>query len=99
MVVDRIALKEGVRGRLTDSVEIALKLGEGRLLVACEGAEPFWMSERFACIECGISLPPIEPRMFSFNGPHGACPALRRARLPCRHRRGAGDRRRVEESP
>ena len=36
---------------------------------------PFWMSERFACIDCGISLPPIEPRMFSFNGPHGACPA------------------------
>jgi excinuclease ABC subunit A len=74
VVVDRIALKEGVRGRLTDSVEIALKLGEGRLLVAREGTEPFWMSERFACIECGISLPPIEPRMFSFNGPHGACP-------------------------
>ena len=37
--------------------------------------EPFWMSERFACVDCGISLPPIEPRMFSFNGPHGACPA------------------------
>src|SRR5262249_20073906 len=37
--------------------------------------EPLWMSERFACIDCGISLPPIEPRMFSFNGPHGACQA------------------------
>ena len=37
--------------------------------------EPMWMSERFACIDCGISLPPVEPRMFSFNGPHGACPA------------------------
>jgi len=75
VVVDRIALKEGIKGRLTDSVELALKLGEGRLLVQAGDDEPFWMSERFACIDCGISLPPIEPRMFSFNGPHGACPA------------------------
>jgi excinuclease ABC subunit A len=74
VVVDRIQLKEGVKGRLTDSVELALKLGDGRLLAAAEGEEPFWMSERFACIDCGVSLPPIEPRMFSFNGPHGACP-------------------------
>jgi excinuclease ABC subunit A len=79
VVIDRIVVKEGVKGRLTDSVELALKLGEGRLLVdfSSEGErrEPLWMSERFACIDCGISLPPIEPRMFSFNGPHGACPA------------------------
>jgi excinuclease ABC subunit A len=74
VVVDRIVAKDGVKGRLTDSVELALKTGEGRLLVAVEGEEPFWMSERFACVDCGISLPPIEPRMFSFNGPHGACP-------------------------
>jgi excinuclease ABC subunit A len=74
VVIDRIVIKEGVRGRLTDSVELSLKVGEGRLLVGVEGEEPFWMSERFACIDCGISLPPIEPRMFSFNGPHGACP-------------------------
>jgi excinuclease ABC subunit A len=74
VVVDRIVLKEGVKGRLTDSVELALKTGEGRLLVAVEGEEPFWLSERFACVDCGVSLPPIEPRMFSFNGPHGACP-------------------------
>ena len=75
VVVDRLVLKEGLKGRLTDSVELALKLGEGRLLVQAADDEPFWMSERFACIDCGISLPPIEPRMFSFNGPHGACPA------------------------
>ena len=75
VVIDRIVLKDGVRGRLTDSVELALTLGEGRLLVLPEGQDPFWLSERFACIDCGISLPPIEPRMFSFNGPHGACPA------------------------
>ena len=78
VVVDRIVVKEGIKGRLTDSVELALKLGEGRLLVDISGEgvklEPLWMSERFACIDCGISLPPIEPRMFSFNGPHGACP-------------------------
>jgi excinuclease ABC subunit A len=75
VVVDRLVLKDGLKGRLTDSVELALKLGEGRLLVQAGDDEPFWMSERFACIDCGISLPPIEPRMFSFNGPHGACPA------------------------
>jgi excinuclease ABC subunit A len=75
VIVDRLVLKEGLKGRLTDSVELALKLGEGRLLVQAGDDEPFWMSERFACIDCGISLPPIEPRMFSFNGPHGACPA------------------------
>jgi excinuclease ABC subunit A len=79
VVVDRIAVKEGVKGRLTDSVELALKIGEGRILVdtstEADRREPMWMSERFACIDCGISLPPVEPRMFSFNGPHGACPA------------------------
>jgi excinuclease ABC subunit A len=76
VVIDRVVLKEGLKGRVTDSVELALKYGEGRLLVdPGEGGEPIWMSERFACIACGISLPPIEPRMFSFNGPHGACPA------------------------
>src|SRR5579859_1923985 len=74
VVVDRLVLKEGIKARLTDSVELALKLGEGRILVQAGDDEPFWMSERFACIDCGISLPPIEPRMFSFNGPHGACP-------------------------
>jgi len=79
VVVDRVVVKEGIKGRLTDSVELSLKLGEGRLLVDTstehEESEPLWMSERFACVDCGISLPPIEPRMFSFNGPHGACPS------------------------
>src|SRR3974390_562862 len=74
VVVDRLVLKDGIKGRLTDSVELALKLGEGRLLVQAGDDEPVWMSERFACIDCGISLPPIEPRMFSFNGPHRAGP-------------------------
>jgi excinuclease ABC subunit A len=74
VVVDRLQLRHGIVNRLTDSVELALKLGEGRMLVQSGDDEPVWMSERFACIDCGISLPPIEPRMFSFNGPHGACP-------------------------
>jgi excinuclease ABC subunit A len=76
VVVDRIALREGIKTRVTDSVELALKLGDGRLLVDdLRGGDPVWLSERFACIDCGISLPAIEPRMFSFNGPHGACPS------------------------
>src|SRR5258706_2269249 len=74
VVVDRLVMKEGLKSRLTDSVELALKIGEGRLLILPEGEEPFWLSERFACVDCGISLPPIEPRMLSFNAPHGACP-------------------------
>jgi excinuclease ABC subunit A len=76
VVVDRLVLKEGLAGRLTDSVELALRLGDGRLLVdSGDGREPVVMSERFACPTCGVSLPPIEPRLFSFNGPYGACPA------------------------
>lgn len=75
VVVDRLVLKEGIKSRLTDSVELALKVGEGRLLYGAGENAPVWLSERFACVSCGISLPPIEPRMFSFNGPHGACPA------------------------
>ncbi|MBM4359573.1 MAG: excinuclease ABC subunit UvrA [Deltaproteobacteria bacterium] len=81
VVVDRVVVKPTTRQRLTDSVELALKLGDGVLLVdrAREAGEPpiepELMSERFACVSCGISLPTIEPRMFSFNGPHGACPS------------------------
>jgi excinuclease ABC subunit A len=75
VVVDRLVVKDGMKGRVTDSVELSLKLGEGRLLVdRGDGNEPTFLSERFACVHCGVSLPPIEPRMFSFNGPHGACP-------------------------
>ncbi len=73
VIVDRIVVKESARSRITDSVELSLKLGEGVLLVDTGEHDPVWMSERFACVSCGISLPPIEPRMFSFNGPHGAC--------------------------
>ena len=75
VVVDRIAVRDGIKGRVTDSVELALELGEGRLLIDdMSGADPIWKSERFACIDCDVSFPAIEPRMFSINGPHGACP-------------------------
>jgi excinuclease ABC subunit A len=76
VVVDRIVLKDGQRGRVTDSVELSLRLGDGRVLVdRGDGQDPLVLSERFACVSCGISLPSIEPRLFSFNGPHGSCPA------------------------
>ncbi len=76
VMIDRLVLKEGVRGRVADSVELALRLGEGMLLLdRGDGGEPRVLSERFACVVCGVSLPPLEPRLFSFNGPHGACPA------------------------
>ncbi len=75
VVVDRIVVREGVKGRLTDSVELALKLGDGTLLVdAMDESEPAVMSERLVSWEYGITLPPLEPRLFSFNSPHGACP-------------------------
>ncbi len=76
VVVDRIVVKGDIKGRLTDSVELALKLGEGTLLVdALDGSEQSVMSERLLCWEHRVSLPPLEPRLFSFNSPHGACPA------------------------
>ncbi len=75
VVVDRIMVREGIKGRVTDSVELALKLGDGTLLIdALDGSEPRVMSERLVSWEYGITLPPLEPRLFSFNSPHGACP-------------------------
>jgi excinuclease ABC subunit A len=75
VVVDRIVVKEGAKGRVTDSVELALKLGDGTLLIdPADGGEPLVRSERLVSWEFGITLPPLEPRLFSFNSPHGACP-------------------------
>jgi excinuclease ABC subunit A len=75
VVVDRIVVREGVKGRVTDSVELSLKLGDGTVLVDFQdGSEPVVMSERLVSWEYGITLPPLEPRLFSFNSPHGACP-------------------------
>src|SRR6186713_1767429 len=75
VVVDRIMIREGIKGRVTDSVELALKLGNGTVLIdLLDGSEPQVMSERLVSWEYGITLPPLEPRLFSFNSPHGACP-------------------------
>ncbi|MDR9459134.1 MAG: excinuclease ABC subunit UvrA [Dehalococcoidia bacterium] len=73
-VVDRLIIDgSDQRGRLADSVETALKLGGGVVLVKVIDAEELLFSEHFACVHCGISLGEIEPRTFSFNSPHGAC--------------------------
>ena len=72
--VDRLVLKEGISRRLTDSVETALKLADGLVKIEHIDGETFTLSERFACIDCGVSFPEITPRIFSFNNPHGACP-------------------------
>ena len=77
VVVDRLVLKPDIRRRLTDSLEAALKLSEGIVTVNVLGepAQDTTFSERLACIDCGVSYPEISPRVFSFNNPHGACPA------------------------
>ncbi len=72
VIVDRLVLKEGVKQRLTDSLEAATKLA-GLALVVREGGTEVLFSEKLACIECGVSYPDIQPRNFSFNSPHGAC--------------------------
>jgi len=75
-VVDRLVIgDEEQTGRISDSVETALKLGAGVVLVSIVDGEELLFSEHFACIHCGISLGEIAPRTFSFNSPHGACPA------------------------
>lgn len=75
VVIDRLAVRDGITQRLTDSVETALKLAEGLVEINIIGGETQMYSENFACSDCGISLPEIEPRLFSFNNPMGACPA------------------------
>ena len=75
IVVDRLVMKEDIVRRLTDSIETALHLSEGQVmihLVSTDEILPF--SQNYACEDCGISLPELEPRMFSFNNPYGACP-------------------------
>lgn len=74
VVIDRLVVREGMETRLADSLETALKLGDGVAYVQIVGGELLMFSENFACVECGISLPEITPRMFSFNNPYGACP-------------------------
>ncbi|MGW8958204.1 excinuclease ABC subunit UvrA [Paenibacillus sp. NPDC055715] len=74
VVVDRIVVKEDVRARLSDSIETALNLSGGQLLVDMMGQEELRFSSNFACPICGFSIDELSPRMFSFNSPFGACP-------------------------
>ena len=74
VIVDRLVVREGMEQRLADSLETALKMGEGVVYVQIVDGELLMFSENFACVDCGISLPEITPRMFSFNSPYGACP-------------------------
>ena len=72
-VVDRLVVKPGIERRLADSCEIALQMGEGIMIVLAGEKEEYQFSQKSACVHCGISYPEIEPRMFSFNNPRGAC--------------------------
>jgi excinuclease ABC subunit A len=74
VVVDRLVMREGVIGRLTDSVEMSLRLAGGTLIVAPEGEDELSFSQAYACPVHGVSLEEPQPRDFSFNGPYGACP-------------------------
>ena len=74
LIVDRLVLKDGIRKRLRDSLEIAAHKSDGLVrIAAAEGRETLY-SEKYACPDCGISMPPLAPRVFSFNNPYGACP-------------------------
>lgn len=74
VVVDRIVIKEDIETRLADSLETALGLGDGKVMIDVIGEEELLFSEHHACPECGFSIDKLEPRMFSFNSPFGACP-------------------------
>ena len=72
-VVDRLLIKTGIRDRLADSIRTALKLTGGAVLISIVDGEEKLYSERMACVNCGINVPPLEPRSFSFNSAYGAC--------------------------
>lgn len=75
VVIDRIIIKEGMENRIADSLETALNLADGIVLVDVVDQEELMFSQNFACADCGISIEEITPRMFSFNSPYGACSA------------------------
>ncbi len=75
IVVDRISVRADLAGRIGDSVQTALKYGDGIVFIDVIGQEELMFSEKFSCIDCGISMEELAPRMFSFNSPFGACPS------------------------
>ncbi|MCU0849286.1 MAG: excinuclease ABC subunit UvrA, partial [Spirochaetes bacterium] len=72
IVVDRIVIKDGIRGRLADSVETAMEMADGLVTIIMDGGERIY-SSKLSCPDCGLSIPELSPRMFSFNSPYGAC--------------------------
>lgn len=74
IVVDRLAIREGMEKRLNDSIDNALKLADGLMIIDVIDGEPMTSSQHFSCPDCGISIDEIQPRSFSFNNPFGACP-------------------------
>lgn len=74
VVVDRLVIKPDIRSRLFEAIETASKLAHGKVVIDVVGGKDFVMSESYACPDCDFSLPELEPRMFSFNAPYGACP-------------------------
>jgi excinuclease ABC subunit A len=75
VVIDRLLVKAGIAARLEQSIATALKLAAGLVIVCIVGGQDYVFSEKLACPDCGISVPQLEPRSFSFNSPYGACPA------------------------
>ena len=74
VIVDRLIIKEDIRSRLYESIEASSKLANGKVVIDVVGSNEIVMSEKYACPDCDFSLPELEPRMFSFNAPYGACP-------------------------
>ncbi|MCI5552934.1 MAG: excinuclease ABC subunit UvrA [Tenericutes bacterium] len=74
VIIDRLIIKDGIRSRLYESIEIASKLAHGKVVIDVIGDKEILMSESYACPDCDFSLPELEPRLFSFNAPYGACP-------------------------
>ena len=74
VVVDRVVVKESERSRIFESIETSTKLAGGKVLFHVIGGEEILMSENYACVKCNFSIPELEPRLFSFNSPYGACP-------------------------
>ena len=77
VVVDRIIVRDSERSRIFESIENATKMSDGKVLINIIGGEELLMSEKYACPDCNFSLPELEPRIFSFNAPYGACPACK----------------------
>ena len=73
VIIDRLIIKDDIRSRLYESIELASKLSKGKVVIDVIGGDKIVMSENYACPECDFSLPELEPRLFSFNSPYGAC--------------------------